>query len=235
MNFNELGWAATCFYYRAVGDKRYGNIMRDRDFLTRLRSSPREVSLIEFEDKAILGFINMENYDLLVAHRLAEKILATIVTLQPEISTLKEADLSECPLDGDTGEAILKIYSELRAYGLWITGASKICHLLNDRLFPLLSPDLVRYFNITDDKTSLHEWLKQVQADISEASVDFNRQGLTGAPADFLSHQLGYSTEGYDKSLVKFADEYYWLRYGDGLPVPPRWIPAPAHCSSTAR
>jgi hypothetical protein len=25
--------------------------------------------------------------------------------------------------------------------------------------------------------------------------------------------------------LVKYLDEYFWLRFGDNLPVPPRWVP----------
>ncbi len=41
----------------------------------------------------------------------------------------------------------------------------------------------------------------------------------------FLSEKLGYTRFGYEKSLVKFLDEFFWLRFGDNLPVPPRWIP----------
>ena len=116
-------------------------------------------------------------------------------------------------------------YAELRVYGLWITGASKIAHLLNDRLFPLLSPTLARYFNISDDKTSIKNWLFRIQSDAREVTEDYRIEQGTGNPEQFLSNQLGYSGEGCEKSLLKFIDEYYWLRYADCLPVPPIWTP----------
>ena len=31
--------------------------------------------------------------------------------------------------------------------------------------------------------------------------------------------------EDYNKSLLKYEDEYYWFKFADGLPVPPRWTP----------
>jgi hypothetical protein len=226
MKFNDLAWAAVCFYYRSAGDKRYCAAMKDSDFLSRMRCMPQALSVKEFEEKAIDGFINMENYDLLVSHRLTEQILKTIVDLQLEIFTLMGMSLLECNLnDRRLTEAITMTYAELRAYGLWITGASKIAHLLNDRLFPLLSPSLARHFNISDDKASIRNWLFRVQNDLQEATADFHAQGMQGSLEHFLSSKLGYSAEGCKKSLVKFADEYYWLKYSDCLSVPPRWAP----------
>jgi hypothetical protein len=226
VKFNDLAWAAVCFYYRSTGDKRYCATMRDTDFLTRLRNSPQDLRLIEFEEKAILGFINLENYDLLVAHRLAEKVLSKIIGLKGELDLIKGHTLLETDLRSPrVSEAISNVYAELRAYGLWITGASKICHLLNEHLFPLLSPDLIRHFNITEENSSLLNWLLKVQEDVHEVAADFQRQGLPGTPEQFLSEHIGYVADGCSKSLVKLADEYYWLRYGDGLPVPPKWAP----------
>ena len=226
MKFNDLAWGAVGFYYRSAGDKRYSDIMRDSEFLTRLRYQPLDVSPKEFEIKAILGFIKLESYDLLVSHQLAQNIINKIVELQPELSHLMRVSMLECNLnDRDIAEAISRIYNELQAYGLWITGASKIAHILNNHLFPVISPALTHHFNVTEDSASIRHWLLKTQNDIQEASDDFQREGLPGAPEVYLSERLGYATEGYQKSLVKFADEYYWLRYADGLVVPPRWLP----------
>lgn len=227
MKFNELAWAAVCFYYHSAGDKRYGSIMREKDFLSRLRQCPQTVTVKEFEAKAIDSYINLENKDLLVSRQLAEKILNKIVDIQPELASLSEVSLMECSLnDSLLLEAIAATYAELRAYGLWITGASKMAHLLNDRLFPLLSPPLARYFNITEEKGSIKSWLIKIQSEIREATSDFAQQKIPTSLELFLSSQVGYSKEGYNKSILKFADEYYWLKFADGLPVPPRWTPA---------
>jgi len=121
-------------------------------------------------------------------------------------------------------KGINRIYSELRVDGLWVTGASKIAHLLNDSLFPPISLDIARHFGIKY-QTDVTPWLRRMQWDIQEATDDFYKQGLEGTPNQFLSEKLGYMMLGYEKSLAKFDDEYYWLCYGDGLPIPPEWIP----------
>jgi hypothetical protein len=226
MKFNELAWSSVCFYYRSNGDRRYCAVMKETNFLTRLRNQPETLSAKEFGENAILGFINLEHYDLLVSHRLAEKVLAKIIEMMPEIKLLSGLSLRACDLkDNQVIEAMINIYSGLRAYGLWVTGASKIAHLVNDQLFPLLSPSLVKYYSINDDMASLKHWLASVQTDIQEVTDDFHREGLQGTPDEFLSNHIGYSSTGCNKSLVKLADEYYWLKYCDALPIPPVWVP----------
>jgi hypothetical protein len=66
-----------------------------------------------------------------------------------------------------------------------------------------------------------------MQQNAREVTEDFHAQGFSGPPEKFLSDKLGYSSHGYQKSLVKFLDEYFWLCFGDNLPVPPRWVPPP--------
>ena len=227
MQFNELDWAGFCFYYRSGGDKKYSAIISDCHFLSQIRGHPESIRLNEFEEKAILGFINIQNYDLLVGHKLTENILIKLTSLKKEISFLQDLSLAECDLeDKEVISAINKIYSELQVDGLWITGASKIAHLLNDKLLPPISLNLARHFGI-EYKSDITPWLKMMQWDIQEAVEDFSKQEFEGTPSQYLSENLGYSAcdFGYEKSLAKFADEYYWLCYGDGLPMPPKWVP----------
>jgi hypothetical protein len=227
MNFNQLSWGAVCFYYRSIGDSRYNKIMGDTPFLTRLRESPSDISPAEFEEKVILEHVNIENYDLLIGHKLAATVLARVVELQPEITSLQNVTLLDGDLaDSDLAEKINRVYAGLYSvHGLWLTGVSKIAHLLNDKLFAVLNLDISNYFGMLEGDTNLVQWLRLMQQNAREVTQDFQEQGLPGSPEEFLSDKLGYTRCGYQKSLVKFLDEYFWLCFGDNLPVPPRWVP----------
>ena len=227
MNFNQLAWAAVCFYYRSVGDNRYSKIMKDTVFLSKLREAPHDISPVEFEEKVILNHVNIENYDLLIGHKLAESVLTRIVELQPVVLSLQGVTLLNCDLSGsEVTEKINRIYAGLYSiHGLWLTGVSKIAHLLNDKLFALLNLGISNHFNLLEGDTSLIQWLKITQQNAQEVTQDFQEQGLSGSPEKYLSDKLGYTSLGYEKSLVKFLDEYFWLRFGDNLPLPPRWVP----------
>jgi hypothetical protein len=108
---------------------------------------------------------------------------------------------------------------------LWLTGVSKIAHLLNDRLFAILNLDISNHFTLIEGNTGLLQWLKVTQQNAIEVTRDFVDSGLGTSPEKYLSEHLGYSEIGVNKSLLKYLDEYFWLRFGDNLPVPPRWIP----------
>jgi len=56
MKFNELSWAAFCFYYRSVGDQKYGKIMGDTSFISKLREAPSDISVSDYE---LNQFVNM--------------------------------------------------------------------------------------------------------------------------------------------------------------------------------
>lgn len=228
MKFNELSWAAFCFYYRSVGDKKYGKIMGDASFISRLRETPSEISVSEFEQKVILDYVSIESYDLLIKQKLAEGIVGKIIELQPEISALQNYTILNCNLsDKDIAERIKAIYSGFHEInGLWVTGISKILHVLNNVLFPILNPDIMDYFGFPQDKSVPVDWLTQIQQNAQEVTKDFHEHDFPGSPEAFLSEKLGYTRSGYQKSLIKFIDEYYWLSVGDGFAIPPSWIPA---------
>lgn len=227
MKFNELAWGAVCFYYRSAGDSKYSMIMRDAEFLSKLRTAPAEVNVAEFEEKVILDYVSVQNYDLLVRQRFAGNILSKIVKLQPLMSSFHDVTLLDCDLsDSELVGKINRIYGEFfSVHGLWLTGASKIAHLLNNRLFALINLEISEHFKILDGSSGLVQWLQVTQREAKEVTRDFHQQGLTGSPEQFLSNKLGYTDRGYQKSLIKFIDEYFWLRFRDNLPVPPRWVP----------
>jgi hypothetical protein len=173
MDFNTLGWSAICFYYRSIGDQKYGRIMKDTAFLIQLRENPEKISSKEFEEKLILGYINIENYDLLVGHNLAGRVLSKIIELHPEISSLQKDTIRDCNLsDEKTSTGINRIYQELcQIQGLWVTGASKILHIINDGLFTMLNPSISEYFGISVDNLKVVEWLRFVQKHALEVTA----------------------------------------------------------------
>jgi hypothetical protein len=227
MNFSQICWGAVCFYYRALGDQKYSKIMRDTQFLSRLRREPFNVSAAEFEEKVLLDHVNIENYDLLIGHGLSRNILDTIIKLLPETSPLENVTLLDCDLsDRGVTDRISQIYASIYSVnGLWLTGVSKVVHLLNDKLFPLLNLNISKHFGLLEGDTNLIRWMRITQENAREVVTDFQKRGLPGTPEGFLSQKLGYTSRGYEKSLVKFLDEFFWLRFGDNLPVPPRWVP----------
>jgi hypothetical protein len=227
MNFNQLAWGSVCFYYRSLGDNKYSKIMRDTDFLARLRREPFNVNAIEFEEKVLLDHVNIENYDLLIGHGLARNVLDRIIELQSDIYSLEDTTLLECDLSNrDVTDKINRIYSSVYSInGLWLTGVSKIVHLLNDKLFPILNLNISKHFGLLEGDTNLIQWVRIAQENALEVVTDFQKQKMPGSPEKFLSEKMGYIRNGYEKSLVKFLDEFFWLRFGDSLPVPPRWVP----------
>lgn len=227
MNFNELSWAGICFYYRSIGDQKYCKIMRDTQFISKLREAPFDVNPAEFEEKVLLDYVNIESYDLLIGHDLAKNVLTRIIELHQDISSLQDVTLLDCDLSrSDIAEKINNIYMVFFLVpGLWMTGVSKIIHILNNRLFAIMGLDVSNYFRLMKGEPKPVEWMKLMQQHAQEVTDDFHQQGFSGSPEAFLSEKLSYTDYGCEKSLVKFVDEFYWLRYGDNLPVPPRWVP----------
>ena len=236
MNFNTLSWAAVLFYYRSAGDTQYGKIVSDVSFLERLRRRPESVDPEEFEKKVILDLVRVEDYNLLVGHALARRVLSGMVEHRSLLSPLLDMTILECNLSGTfTTDVINRVYSDIACVGgLWVTGGSKILHLLNESLFPMLSPEIASTFGLVDNEFRMVEWMRFVQDNAKAVDADFKELGLAGSPGSFLSERLGYASAGFSKTLVKFLDEYFWIKYGDGLPVPPEWVPESRDTDLTA-
>ena len=57
VTWNEFAWAA--FLYGAIGgDRDYQALMRNTEFLQRLRSKPDEIERTEIRERVIEGFLN---------------------------------------------------------------------------------------------------------------------------------------------------------------------------------
>ena len=225
--FNDLTWAALFFYYRSIGNRKYCKIISDTEFMKKLRQTPSEIDPAELERKIILDYVDIQNYDLLKEHKMARQLLTKIISLQPDVLALRDYTLIDCQLENsEIAERINRIYSTLSSIdGLWMTGVSKIAHLLNDRLLVLMNQDILEYFHFLEGGTAPLVWLRIIQDSAMQVTNDFYEKGFSGTPEAFLSENIGYAINGCQKSIVKYLDEYYWLRFTDKVPVPPSWTP----------
>ena len=227
VSFNDIAWAAVCFYYRSIADRKYCKILGDTPFIEKLRQTPRRITASEFEQKVLLDYVNISNYDVLIEHKLADRLLEIIIELQPDISAMQGLTLLDSDLSNPAiADRIDRIYVALYSVpGLWVTGVSKIAHLLNDKLLVLLNLDISTHFRLPDGSIAVITWVKALQDSAKQVTRDFQERGYEGTPEEFISEKLGYTNQGCHKSLVKYLDEYYWLCFSDNLPIPPPWTP----------
>jgi len=226
VKFNDLAWAALLHYYKSSGDRKYVKLFRDTAFISKLRQTPWDVSYEEFETKVLSGFINSIGLRLSVGTR-GGNILAEIIKLRQYVSSLQGVRLLDCDLSSeDSLKNIRQIYGGLSSVdGFWITGISKIAHLLNDALFVVLDLKTSKSFGLHGKANDYIKWLGIAQQHAQEVTRDFYALGYTGSPEAFLSEKLGHSNYGCKKSLSRFIDEYFWLKTSENLAIPPNWIP----------
>ena len=226
MKFTDLAWAALLYYYKSSGDRKYVKLFSDTEFIFRLRQAPWDVPYDEFETKVIFGFISSVGLRLSTV-RGERNILTQVIELYPSISALGEVGLRECDFsDKDLLKETTEIYDKLRTvHGFWVTGISKIAHVLNDSLFVALNLSTANYLGLLGETEDFIKWLKIAQESAQEVTEDFYSLGLSGSPEEFLSEKLGYANYGCQKSLARFIDEYFWLTTSEHLPIPPKWLP----------
>jgi hypothetical protein len=226
VKFSDLAWAALLHYYKSSKDREYVGLFRDTAFITKLRETPWDVSYEEFEAKVISGFVNSIGLRLPVGTR-GGNILAEIINLRHYISSVQGVHLIDCDLSNeDLLKNIRQIYNGLSTIdGLWVTGISKIAHVLNDSLFVVLDLKTSNHFGLRGEADDYIRWLGITQQQALEVANDFHAQGLPGSPEAFLTQKLGYSDYGCQKSLARFIDEYFWLTTSENLPIPPNWLP----------
>lgn len=198
----------------------------DGEFISKLRKAPWDVSYPEFETKVISSFVNSLGLRLPVGTR-GGNVLAEIIRLRSCTSSLEGVSLLDCDLaDKDLLQNIREIYQGLGSIdGLWVTGITKIAHVLNDSLFVILDLRIAENFSLRDEADDYIEWLTIAQQHALQVKSDFEAQGNTGSPEVFLSEKLGYNSYGCQKSLARFIDEYFWLTVSENLPIPPKWLP----------
>lgn len=226
MKFNDLAWAALLYYYKSSADRRYVKLFRDTEFITQLRQAPWDIPYEEFEDKVIFNFISSIGLRLPTV-RGEDNLLTHLIELHPHIAALEGVSLPDCDLE-DEGllEHIRQIYNKLHSiHGFWLTGISKIAHVLNDSLFVAINLSTSSYFGLLGEADDFIKWLKLAQQAAHEVIEDYKTSGLNGSPQDYLSEKLGYKNYGCQKSLARYIDEYYWLTTSENMPVPPKWLP----------
>lgn len=226
MKFNDLAWAALLHHYKSGGDKKYIKLFRDTAFLTKLRDAPWDVPYEEFEVKVLTGFLNSIGLRRPTGTK-GGNILTEIIKLHSYTSFFQGMRLHDCDFsDSNVLKNIRQIYNGLSTIdGLWITGLSKIAHVLNDGLFVVHDPRTLKHLGLRSKADDYIKWLGIAQQHAVEATADFATLGLPGQPEVFLSEKVGSSNYGCEKSLARFIDEYFWLTTSENLSIPPIWAP----------
>ncbi len=231
MNYKEIAWAAVIDYCIAGNNNKYVELFRNRNLINNLRQNPSLVPFNDFKDKIISDFLNPWGR-MFIQDDTASEIYDAIIELNPLTLQIMNDTLITCNLS--SGSIVCnvtgKIYDRLtRIWGINMVGFSKIAHILNDSLFPLIdNPIRKKYkkaYGISNSPEGYISWMIEMQKQACTVVEDFQKQSFTGSPEIFLSQKLGYTSVGCNKSLVKFLDEYYWLTVTHGVPIPPKWIP----------
>jgi len=231
MRFNDIAWAAFLDWYLAGKNNKYVRLFANKHLVYALRAQPSSVDFKDFYNKVVSDFLNSWGR-MFIREETARDIYTAITDMNPFIIQIRGESLLECDLTDDGGVCgvIHKIYERLSdIWGINMTGISKIAHILNDSLFVLIDNNIreeyKKVYGISKSAEGYINWMRMMQAQAKEVVADFYMQGFTGSPEIFLSHQLGYDSEGCIKSIAKFLDEYYWLTITHGVPIPPKWIP----------
>lgn len=231
MNYKEIAWAAVIDCCIAGNNNRYVEFFRNKNLINDLRQNPYSVPLAVFKDKVISNFLNpwgrMRWED-----STAEDIYKAIIALHPFTLKIGNDTLMTCNLSSGSTVCNVtgKIYDGLTSIrGVNMVGFSKIAHILNDSLFPLIdNPMREQYkevYGIGNSCQGYINWMIEMQKQACAVVGDFHKQGFAGSLEILLSQKLGLASVGCNKSLVKFLDEYYWLTVTRGVPIPPKWIP----------
>lgn len=235
MNYKDIAWAAFIDTFIAGNNNKYVELFRNKNLINNMRQNPSSIPFKDFNDKVVSKFLNswgkmyIQNNSV---YNRSKEIYDAIIELTPFILQIGNDNLVTCNLSSSSTvcNVTMKIYNRLTIIpGISMVGFSKIAHILNDSLFPLIDnpirKEYKKIYGISPSHAGYINWMVEMQKQACYIIEDFHKQGFIGSPGVFLSQQLGYTSVGCNKSLVKFLDEYYWLTITHGVTIPPKWVP----------
>lgn len=243
VTWNEFAWAA--FLYGAIGgDRDYQALMRNTEFLQRLRSKPDEIGRTEIRERVIEGFLNRWRCRLPNNPESGEAILTSLRILQPHIRVLSPLDIETVDFKQNlsvaghqltAGDAIAMCYQRLKdsVYRLGDTATSKLLHILQPHLFVMRDRPILAHYRrkdqrVRDSGAGYVAYLRVMQCIGAQVSQSFQHAvhrlspEPSQEPAAYLSEQMGYDPP---KTMAKYLDEYNWVTITNGVEVPPPWHP----------
>jgi hypothetical protein len=224
MTFTELAWGA--FIYRALGsDREYMEIITHVDFLRRLRLHPKDISATEFKETVKL-FLN--RWRCRVSDDVCARLLRSLQATGEMIGSLRNRNLTTLTED-DIARAGIVFGCLIENIGVKAAIAAKTLHIVNPLVFvPVDNPILARLGDetngvINNTQSGYASFIRLAQQHAIDVTADFNRRGLHGSPAIYLSEKLGYAPH---KTLAKYVDEYFWVTRTNEFSIPPLWDPS---------
>lgn len=191
MRFKQLATGAYIFTTLTNKDYKsgYQEAINDAEFLGKLRTAP---SVDDFRRLlVILGQCGVSY----MPSGMADKYLSNWSKLKRRLDKLVGEDIENCRLGNDTVIRNIKLAAHYLQWPNMIGDdmtASKILHFFNPSLFVMWDKDVATDLSDPIGPRGYLEFLREMQRQVKEASVDFKRLSLPGTPSEFLSEKLGY-------------------------------------------
>jgi hypothetical protein len=230
MNYRDSGDSRTT----VTGDQAYVEILKQQDFLKKLRDHPGDLEVEEIRN-TLVKFLNrwgcrLRNYDNVTASGLQ----GCLVKTHPELSSLQKYSILDFNLENvEMTEWVERVFN-----GFWHCGSgsaaagnfgptatSKLLHVMNPDFFPLWDEAIRLAYWKEDDRIVENgrgycifmDKLRKMAEDLrSKCEMRFG----TLDPARLISERLKIDPP---HSILKFIDEFNWVTYKLGVQRPKRW------------
>lgn len=226
---DDLIWAATTFGNHYDNDN-YQYVFKQGDFIETLRFRPAELNIKDIRD-ILVDFLNkwgcrLKNYD----DSTASNLKTCLIKTHSDLLSMQQKTIFD--LEDDFGkEKIENIFNSFWFYGSDITknfgptATSKTLHLINPRLFTMWDEKIRLFYWVNNEKIidsgqGYYLFLLEVKVIADSLIKESEQRTKQKDPALWLSEQLGIEPP---MSIVKFIDQYNWLRCTKRLERPKGW------------
>jgi hypothetical protein len=227
LTVDQLAWAAQWYRQNTHYNDAYVRLLSQASFLTKLRSTPHQLSDHDVLDNLIEGFLNPFRARLPNSIETATAIRSRLVRVAEEVRGLAHENLLEVNLSrgpAAMGTHIAPTYEVIRtAHRVGPTTTSKILHALNPALFVMWDSAIRdHYCGLVGRKlvtgADYLVFLAHMQELAKSVVRDFSlRHGHALAIELYLSQRLALDRP---VTLAKFLDEYNWVTIVRHVVVP---------------
>jgi hypothetical protein len=217
--FIDIAWAVAL---RDLVDynKSYDDIMKEEEFLEKIRRNPEYLTYKEIES-ILLKFLNDWGCRITkVNYSSISKVLREFfiknngrLYLEEDISTF-DFDVNESRLEG-----IFKELDEIKDIGP--TSVSKILHITNPCLFVMWDMGIAKELGYEHSTKGYFEFLKKMQKYANNILRTFKER--FSDEKDLEDFFYRYFKLKRKCTLAKFLDEYNWAKHTKKWKIPPEW------------
>jgi len=240
VTLDDIVWAALNYrdsgdlHTVVAGDQAYVKILKQQNFLQKLRDRPGDVRVEEIRN-ILVKFLNrwgcrLRNYDNVAASGLQ----GCLVRTHPELSDLQKYSIFDFSLENvEMTEEVERVFT-----GFWHCGSgsaaagnfgptatSKLLHIINPDFFPLWDESIrIAYWKeddrIVESGRGYSIFMDQLRKMAEGLRAECEGKFGTLDPARLISERLKIDPP---HSILKFIDEFNWVTYKLGVQRPKGW------------